>query len=125
MSSSPNEPPSESNTYKRGHARLLMSSFQRWTGRLLIDAEDDDASRARFATSPATQSAGWLPRLDWTRSAYSALYYLVGRHTGLLVYFPAALALLVAACSRRDGVALALLGGPAAIALFYLLWMPK
>jgi len=79
----------------------------------------------RFETSPATQSAGWLPRLEWTRTLYSGFYYLVGRHTGLLIYFPAALALLVVACGGRDRLALALLAGPAAIALFYLLWLPE
>jgi hypothetical protein len=78
----------------------------------------------RFETEPATQSAGWLPPLDWTRSVYSGLYYLIGRHTGILIYFPAALAFLVAACGRRDRLALAFLAGPVAMALFYLLWMP-
>jgi hypothetical protein len=85
----------------------------------------ESAAWQRFESSPATQSAGWLPRREWTRSGYSGVYYLVGRHTGLLIYFPAALALLAAACRLRDRLALALLTGPAAIALFYLLWLPE
>ena len=85
----------------------------------------ESAAWQRFESSPATQSAGWLPRLDWTRSAYSGIYYLIGRHTGILIYFPAALALLLTACGGRDRLALALLAGPAAVALFYLLWLPE
>ena len=98
----------------------VRSSFDGATGYPVGEHE----SQQRFETSPATQSAGWLPPFDWTRTAYSSLYYLVGRHTGLLLYFPATLALLVAACGRRDRLALALLSGPVAIAAFYLLWMP-
>jgi hypothetical protein len=99
----------------------VRSSFSGETGYPVGDSD----SWQRFETRPATQSAGWLPRLEWTRSAYSGLYYLIGRHTGLLVYFPAALALLVAACSGRHRLSLALLAGPAVIALFYLLWLPE
>ncbi len=85
----------------------------------------DSAAWDRFESNPATQSAGWLPRLQWTRSLYSGIYFLLGRHSGLLVYFPAALALLLTAAGGRDRIALALLAGPAAIAAFYLLWLPE
>ena len=99
----------------------VRSSFSGETG---YPVGDSQAWR-RFETRPATQSAGWLPPLDWTRSLYSGLYFLVGRHTGLLLYFPAALALLAAAAASRDRLALVLLSGPATIALFYLLWLPE
>ncbi|MFQ5351049.1 MAG: hypothetical protein ACE5EG_11450, partial [Thermoanaerobaculia bacterium] len=99
----------------------VRSSFSEETGYPV----GESAAWQRFETRPATQSAGWLPRLDWTRSLYSGFYYLVGRHTGLVIYFPAAVALLVAACGGRDRLALALVAGPAVIAAFYLLWMPE
>ena len=99
----------------------VRASFDAETGYPL----GETAAWQRFEEVPATQSAGWLPRLDWTRSAYSGLYYLVGRHTGILAYFPAALALLFAAWGGRDRLTLALLAGLAAIALFYLLWLPE
>ncbi len=99
----------------------VRSSFSGETGYPL----GEGAAWQRFDVEPATQSAGWLPRFDWTRSAYSGLYFLIGRHTGLEAYFPAALLLLIAAWRGRDRLALALLAGPAVIALFYLLWLPE
>ncbi len=102
--------------------KALRSSYSGATG---YPVAGDSEAAARFETHPATQSAGWLPRPAWTRSAYAAIYYLVGRHTGLLLYFPAALFLLVTCLRRPDRVGLALLAGPAAMVLFYLLWMPE
>jgi hypothetical protein len=99
----------------------VRSSFSGETGYPV----GDSTAWERFESSPATQSAGWLPRFDWTRSFYSGIYFLIGRHTGLLVYFPAALVLLLAAVAGRDRLALALLAGPATIAAFYLLWLPE
>ena len=99
----------------------VRASFNGTTGYPVADSE----AWQRFDSNPATQMAGLLPRFEWTRSLYSGLYYLGGRHTGLLIYFPAVLALLAAAWRGRDRLALALLAGPAAIALFYLLWLPE
>ncbi len=99
----------------------VRASFNGTTGYPVAGSE----AWQRFDSNPATQMAGWLPRFDWTRSLYSGLYYLGGRHTGLLIYFPAVLALLAVACRGRDRLTLALLAGPAAIALFYLLWLPE
>ena len=99
----------------------VRSSFSGETG---YPVGDSDAWQ-RFETRPATQSAGWLPPFDWTRSLYSGFYYLVGRHSGLLAYFPAALALALCAVAGRDRLSLAVLAGPAAIVVFYLLWLPE
>jgi hypothetical protein len=99
----------------------VRSGFSEETGYPL----GEDEAWQRFDRQPATQSAGWLPRFEWSRSAYSGYYFLVGRHTGVLFYFPAVLALLAAALSRRDRIALALLAGPVAVTLFYLLWLPE
>ncbi len=56
--------------------------------------------------------------------AYSSLYFLIGRHTGVLVYFPAAIVFALLALRRPDRVTVALLGATAGIALFYLLFLP-
>lgn len=84
------------------------------------------AALARFDDSRhlATSSLGLGSEHDAARSAYAALYFLIGRHSGLLVYFPGVVVLLVVAlrrADRRGGVALT---GFAALALFYVAWMP-
>ena len=63
--------------------------------------------------------------LDLGRSAYSSLYFFIGRHTGVLFYFPAALALLLPILRRPDRVSGPLLAGVIAILGFYLVWMPE
>ncbi len=56
--------------------------------------------------------------------AFSSLYFLVGRHTGILIYFPAAIIFALLAFWRPDRVALSLLAAVAGIVLFYLLLLP-
>ncbi len=108
------------NPYKAARA-----SFNGDTGYPVTGSPAGEAAAERFETHSATQSAGWRPRRELSISAYSALYFWVGRHTGLLVYFPAALVLLATAVARPTRAGLALLAGPAAIAAFYLLWLPE
>jgi len=103
--------------------KAVRSSFNARTG-YPAGVEATEAAE-RFSTSPATQSASWLPRFEPRRSAYSLLYFLLGRHTGLLAYFPVALVLLFAAAKRPNGVALPLLAATGAVVVFYLLWMPE
>ena len=103
--------------------KAVRSSFNANTG--FPAGVDADAAAERFSTSPATQSASWLPSLDPRRSAYSLFYFFVGRHSGLLAYFPVALALLLHAGRRPNAVALPLLAATGAIVAFYLLWMPE
>ncbi len=84
------------------------------------------AALARFddARQLATSSLGLRSEHDAARSAYAALYFLIGRHSGLLAYFPGLVVLLAAALRHCDRRSLAALGGFAALALFYIVWMP-
>jgi hypothetical protein len=81
-------------------------------------ARFDDPDRR--ATSTLALAPVWKPRL----TAYAALYFWIGRHAGVVVSFPVALALLAALLGRPDRVALAALAGAAGLALFYLVWWP-
>lgn len=85
-----------------------------------------EAERAagQFVAGRATQTLTAAPRLQPTATGYSALYFLIGRHTGLLVYLPAALLLAGAALRRPSAAGFVLLAGAAAVALFYLVWLP-
>ncbi len=56
--------------------------------------------------------------------AYSTLYYFVGRHTGLLIYFPAAIVFLLLALRRPDPVAIAMVASVVGISIFYLVLLP-
>lgn len=86
--------------------------------------EATESALERFAEVPATQSVTWRPAFDASRSLYSLLYFVLGRHTGLLIYFPIALLLLYRVARHPEPIGLALGGGVAAIAAFYLIWMP-
>lgn len=79
-----------------------------------------------WRAAEATQRLGVTP-VEWEPvvSAYGALYFVIGRHTGLLVYFPAALVLAAAAFRRRDRVGWTVLLAVLAMAAFYLGWMPR
>jgi hypothetical protein len=78
-----------------------------------------------FATRPATQTMGAKPTLEPRISLYSALYFFVGRHTGLLVYFSAALILLGTALWRPDRTGLMMLAAGLGMAAFYIVYMPR
>ncbi|MCP4203636.1 MAG: hypothetical protein GY769_17080 [bacterium] len=73
----------------------------------------------------ATQRVGFRPEWQPEVSLYSAAYFWLGRHTGLFWYFPAALLLLLAGLRRPDAVAWAVLAAAVALAVFYLVWMPR
>ena len=74
-----------------------------------------------LATSSLSVVPAWTP----VRSAYATLYFFVGRHSGLFVYFPAALALLWAALAAGDRAGRAALAGFAVTAGFYLVYWPS
>ena len=84
------------------------------------------AARARFDRPEelATSSLVLAPLFDGGRTAYAALYFFVGRHTGLALYLPAALFFAALAVRRPSPTGLAALAGFAALTLFYLVWMP-
>lgn len=79
----------------------------------------------RFVDKPATQSIRWDPATDPTRSLYSTVYFFIGRHTGLLLYFPLALVLLAGALRRRDATAMGLVAAFSTLVAFYLIWKPS
>ena len=106
------------NPYKETRA-----SFNAETGYPV--SADEPGVMEQFETRRATQSLTLRPHFQGDVSAYSTGYFLFGRHTGLLFYFPAALVLLLAALRRPDRVGLTLVAGAAAVALFYLVWMPR
>ena len=86
---------------------------------------DSTVAAEGFGERLATQTLGARPVWQPGVSAWSAVYYLAGRHTGLLLYFPAIVVLVGAALRRPDRLAWMLLGGVAAGAVFYLVWMPR
>lgn len=82
----------------------------------------DHPAAERFDERPATHYA----RLEISElTLWSAYYFLVGRHTGLLVYFPFALVLAWCLLRRPDRVALSMLAAVVALAAFYLVYMPQ
>jgi len=86
-----------------------------------IDSEATAHAAARFDESPATHRLG----LGATSATlYSAFYFVVGRHTGLLAYFPLALVLIPVAFRVRSRGALGIVAGVLTLTLFYLLYMP-
>ncbi len=84
------------------------------------------AALARFDRPEelATSSLVLRPLFDGGRTAYAALYFFVGRHTGIAIYLPAALFFAALALRRRSPAGVAALAGFAGLALFYLVWMP-
>jgi len=105
-----------SNPYKS-----IRASFNGETG---YPVAASDPSTQRFVSAVATQSATWIPAEMDRRTLYSSLYFLVGRHTGLLLYFPVALLLLLYCLRRPSRIGLMLIGAIAVISIFYLVWMP-
>ena len=102
--------------------RAVRATFDAETGYPL--APGDDAFD-RFTEFRSTQRMTVRPNWRADVSGYAALYFWVGRHTGLLWYFPALLALLTTALYRPDRVTAILLSGAAAVAAFYLIWWPE
>jgi|GEM_PF-1306792 len=101
--------------------RAERSSFNRTSG---YPSADDQVAQEAFADRPATHHTSTVPTAGLDRSIYAAFYFLFGRHSGLLIYFPAALALIVAALRRRDAAGMAALLGFAGAVSVFLLWMP-
>jgi hypothetical protein len=110
--------------------KAARSTFNAETGYPVALAGEDGVSAAaalaRFSTDSelATSTLGAVPRLDPRRSAYATIYFLVGRHTGLLWYLPAVCVLFVIAARESDRAGRVALAGFLALALFYLVWLP-
>jgi hypothetical protein len=83
----------------------------------------------QFEKNKTANSWSWLWRLPDVKPAKTVSSmgsFLWGRHTGLLVYMPfAALAVLLFLINGfRDGARWVLLGSIAALAMFFLIWIP-
>ncbi|MDH3404801.1 MAG: hypothetical protein OEP45_14370 [Acidobacteriota bacterium] len=101
--------------------KAVRTSFSAETG---YPAGGDGAILERFEEEGRTQQMGLRPTWRARVSGYSALYFFVGRHSGVLWYFPALLALGWAAARRPDRVTACLWLGAAAAAAFFLIWWP-
>ncbi len=91
-------------------------------------AAADEVANRGFVERRATQRLGAQPLVRPSVSAYASLYFFLGRHTGLLVYFPAVVALMIAALgwrARPDRVTFALYATLAAAFVFFVVWMPE
>ena len=98
------------------------ATFNEQTG---YPAGDDAATAAeQFARDRATSSLGVRPDFKPRVSAFAALYFVFGRHTGLLWYFPAAIFLVGTALRWRSRTGVVILAAVAATALFFILWLP-
>ncbi len=102
--------------------KAVRSSFDAATGYPV--GEESAAAAVRFESARATHRMEARPFGGAPSRLYSALYFFVGRHTGVALYFPAALLFAALALRRADRLALALVAGAAAIALFYVVWLP-
>jgi hypothetical protein len=103
--------------------KAVRATFNPMTGYPV--GEGAEEAIAQFEEGRATHRLGLRPTLEPAVSLYSTLYFLAGRHTGLLLYFPAALVLAWAAVRRPDRVGLVVILAVTALALFYLVWMPR
>ncbi len=96
----------------------VRTSFNALTG--YPRAANDDLAESRLDVRLAAHRYQW--KLDG-RLAWSALYSLIGRHSGIAVYFPLSLVLLFLAF-RNGGPQAALAVGVLALWLFYLFYRP-
>lgn len=127
-------------------AVLLAAAFGLWAGASYLMTGATNPYRAvRTAFLPETGYPPALPqaeldnRFDEFRrshhtsvdtpaslrqATFAGIYFLVGRHTGLLFYFPAAVLLLLLGLRRTDPVGLAALFAFFATTAFFVGWKP-
>lgn len=103
------------------------ASFTAETG--YPDGTEGERAIAQFAAGRATHSLALKPAREPAVSSYATLYFIAGRHTGLLLYFPAVVALAGCAAAgvarRGDRVGASLLVAALAATVFYLVWLPR
>lgn len=100
------------------------STFNAETGYPAGDGSAPALARFDRPDELATSSLVLTPLFDGGRTAYATLYFLVGRHTGLAIFLPAALFFAGLALRRPSPAGAAALAGFVGLALFYLVWMP-
>ena len=83
-----------------------------------------DAGKAlpRFDEKRASESTGLGTHADAGRIAYATFYFFAGRHTGMIVYFPAAFVFLIFALRRSDPAGRASLLAFAGALVFFIGW---
>lgn len=89
------------------------------------DSARSAVAETGFGARLATQGLEARPVVRPRVSAWAAVYYFVGRHTGLLFYFPAAVVLGAAALRRSDRVGGVLLAAAVVGMAFFVIWMPR
>jgi len=102
--------------------KAVRTSFDGATG-YPVGPGGEEAAR-RFETAVATNRLTLIPAAEPARIGWAAVTFLVGRHTGVLVYFPLAALLLWLALRAPDRLTWLLLAGGGAIAVFYTVWLP-
>lgn len=88
----------------------------------VLRVDSDDTITLSYVWSRVTSPSSWVD------SAQSSIYYLVGRHTGLLVSFPIALLAIALALMRGRALpaeAVAALAGIGLYVVFYLALFPE
>lgn len=93
-------------------------------------AAGPEGGAAPLDERPTGGAWSWIfrvPDVHWAQLAENTGYFFVGRHTGLAVYFPFALLALVlfGVHSRRDPARWSLVLALAAVALFFLVFIPR
>ena len=100
-------------------------------GEMPIQPETSTAEPVHAAAQKAGEARSWfwifrIPDVNLESFSENLGYFLWGRHTGLLLYFPFAVlsVVLFLLHGRRSGVGWVNLGSLAIVALFFLLWIP-
>ncbi len=104
--------------------KATRATFNAQTGYPAGDGSAAAVARFDDPEVGATSSLVLAPIFDGGRTAYAALYFLVGRHTGVLIFLPAAVFFAALALRRPRQGGVAALAGFLGLALFYLIWMP-
>ena len=81
-----------------------------------------DAALARFEVREASDKTGLDTYTGAERIAYATLYFFVGRHTGMIFYFPTAFVFLLFALRRSDPAGRAALLAFGGALLFFVAW---
>ncbi|MEO1088619.1 MAG: hypothetical protein AAFY88_30665, partial [Acidobacteriota bacterium] len=85
--------------------------------------EQAEVALERFSYAPAAHVKGVSE--DRRKVGYAAIYYFLGRHSGLLFYFPAAILFTLAACRRFDATTVACGAAALVSVLFFIAWKPE
>ncbi|MEM7349323.1 MAG: hypothetical protein AAF657_00860 [Acidobacteriota bacterium] len=100
--------------------RATRSTFTPTTG--YPAGDEKTKALERFAAAPASDKTQFDTYGDPRRVAYASLYFFFGRHTGLALYFPAALVFLIFALRHADRISWAALLAFTVGVVFFIVW---